>query len=74
MALWVPELMFMDALNFAGGMTLAKFGQIWANNDAPQKGLFPYSYFKSVKQIRDQTEFPAYSAFRSELQKPDFEQ
>ena len=56
---------FKDALLFTSPCTLSKY--LKQNAVKEKKSIFPYSYFHSVEELENCTEFPQYEAFFSEL-------
>ena len=59
------ELSFCDILKYTAPCNLDKFLKVW---EAPQsKGIWPYSYYSSIEEIKQARKFPPFSAFTSEL-------
>lgn len=63
----IDQLCFRDCMNYCGPISLAKFAKIF--NLPIAKSIFPYEYFGSIQEIRDQKTWPNYSAFASSLPK-----
>ena len=56
---------FKDVLNFTTPINLA--GYLKQNGIKEEKGIWPYSLYRSVAEIRVQSTFPSYEDFYSEL-------
>ena len=56
---------FKDVLNFTTPINLA--GYLKQNGIKEEKGIWPYSLYRSVAEISKSKEFPAYEEFYSEL-------
>ena len=61
----IDKLSFRDCMNYCGPMSLAKFAKIFKLPIS--KGIFPYEYFRSIGEMREQISWPEYTAFRSSL-------
>ena len=55
------RISFKDVLNYTSPCTLDKFCKNWGSK--LRKSIFPYSFFKSVEELKSATEFPPESAF-----------
>lgn len=56
---------FKDAYLFTSPCSLSKY--LAQNNVVENKSIFPYSFFHSIEELRNCTDFPPHSAFYSEL-------
>ena len=61
----VAVLSVRDVCNFNAPCSLDDYMQTW-NGESP-KSIFPYTFFKSVEELRSYTEFPPKEAFYSDL-------
>ena len=66
MSLASAFLLFLDAINFVGGMSLKDFGTNYAGMSV-EKGIFPHRCFKSIEEMRNCRHFPKYEEFKSDL-------
>ena len=57
--------MFNDILNYLSPCDLAGFLRM--TGSPTQKNVFPYQHYKSVKELKEATEFPEIDAFFSDL-------
>ena len=64
------KLIFLDAINFVGGMSLKQFGTNYAGIEI-EKGIFPHRTFQSIEEMRKCVKFPAYDEFKSDLNPPN---
>ena len=59
------NLSFRDALNYSGPNSLSSFAKMFKL--PVEKGIFPYEFFRSIKEIECQFEWPSYGSFKSHL-------
>ena len=62
------DLLFRDFLNYSCPMSLERFA-LSCGIESVSKTTFPYEHYSNIADLRDITEFPPYSAFRSSLGK-----
>ena len=65
-----PTICFEDFCNFCGKISLKQFSHNYCENELSSKGIFPYSFFKSIEEIRNCKSFPTYDQFQNELNAP----
>lgn len=65
-----PSLSFIDISNFVGSLSLRKFSQNYCDSEFSTKGIFPYSLFSCIEEIRSCTSFPDYFKFKNNLNIP----
>ena len=56
---------FKDALLFTSPCTLSKY--LKQNGVTEKKSIFPYTFFHSIEELDQCTDFPPYAEFYSEL-------
>jgi len=61
---------FVDICNYCGKMSLRQFAQNYCTNELSSKGIFPYSLFNRIEDIRSCKTFPTYHAFKNDLNDP----
>ena len=66
MSISTAKYIFLDVINFVGGMTLKQFGINYVGHEIT-KGIFPHRHFGSIEEIRKCKEFPPYDSFQSDL-------
>ena len=59
------NIAFVDARNILGGGSLSKLAKMYSCEEV--KTLYPYEFFETVDQIKEQIQWPDYTAFRSNL-------
>ena len=64
------SLSFVDITNYVGKMSLRKFALNYCENELSTKGIFPYTLFNRIEDIRDCKTFPAYFEFKNDLNIP----
>ena len=62
-------LVFRDFMNMTSPMSLEKFHKLCSKTS--DKTTFPYEHFRDIATLRNTTEFPPYSCFRSSLLQDD---
>ena len=66
-SLTIENLCFLDSMHYVPSMSLAKFAKTFEVEES--KGIFPYEFFRSVKDIENCKEFPSIQAFFTSLTK-----
>ena len=66
MSFSTDKFIFLDVINFVGGMSLKQFGLNYVGREIT-KGIFPHREFGSIEEIRNCKIFPPYNSFRSDL-------
>ena len=70
MSISTSSLRFGDCINFVGKMSLRKFSSTFSDQILDGKGIFPHGRFTSIEDIKNESSFPPYHAFGSDLSKP----
>lgn len=65
-----PSFSFVDITNFVGKMSLKNFAHNYCESEQSSKGIFPYTLFNSIEEIRSCKTFPAYFQFKNDLTIP----
>lgn len=66
MSFSTDKFIFLDVINFVGGMSLKQFGINYVGREIT-KGIFPHREFASIEEIRNCKTFPPYNSFQSDL-------
>ena len=66
----VAVLSFRDVINYNAPCSLDNYLKTW--NGEYSKSIFPYTFFKSVEELKSYTEFPPKEAFYSDLKQVRF--
>lgn len=66
MSVSTDKFVFLDVINFVGGMSLKQFGLNYVGREIT-KGIFPHRYFGSIEEIKNCKIFPPYDSFQSDL-------
>ena len=70
MSISTSSLRFGDCINFVGKMSLRKFSTTFSNQILDEKGIFPHQRYHSIEEIKNDSSFPQYHTFGSDLSKP----
>ena len=62
---YIAVLSFRDVINYNAPCSLDNYLKTW--NGEYSKSIFPYTFFKSVEELKSYTEFPPKEAFYSDL-------
>ena len=62
---YIAVLSFRDVINYNAPCSLDIYLKTW--NGEYSKSIFPYTFFKSVEELKSYTEFPPKEAFYSDL-------
>ena len=68
----IQKICFRDILNFTSPTTLDKYIKQWGAKLT--KSIFPYSYYKSIEELKQATQFPEQAAFYNELKQQAIDQ
>ena len=66
MSFSTDKFIFLDVINFVGGMSLKQFGLNYVGREIT-KGIFPHREFGSIEEIRHCKIFPKYDSFQNDL-------
>ena len=62
---YIAVLSFRDVINYNAPCSLDSYLKTW--NGEYSKSIFPYTFFKSVEELRTHSEFPSKEAFFNDL-------
>ena len=66
MSFSTTKYIFLDVINYVGGMSLKQFGLNYVGREIT-KGIFPHRHFGTIEEIRSCKTFPPYESFKSDL-------